>query len=132
MEDSIFTKIIKGEIPSYKVYEDEYTYVFLDIHPIHRGQVLVVPKQQIDFVWNMDPITYQAVMMTVQKVGRRLQDVFPEEARVGAMIEGLDVANHAHVKVFPFSSADEYRHVPDMTTEPDHEALKLLAEKLAF
>jgi diadenosine tetraphosphate (Ap4A) HIT family hydrolase len=71
-------------------------------------------------------------METVQKVGRRLQEVFPDKQRVGVMIEGLDVADHAHVKVFPFSTADEYRQVPDHHKEPDHEALAAIAEKLKF
>jgi diadenosine tetraphosphate (Ap4A) HIT family hydrolase len=69
-------------------------------------------------------------MRTVQKVGKRLQEVFPDKARVGVMIEGLDVADHAHVKIFPFSTAAEYRNVPDMDAEPDHTALAAVAEKL--
>jgi len=132
MEDSIFTKIINGEIPSHKVYEDEKTLAFLDIHPIQTGQVLVVPKAQVGFVWDLNPEDYQALMDTVQKVGRRLREVFTEKERVGVMIEGLDVTDHAHVKVFPFSSEDDYRHKPDMSVEPDHSALSELAAKLAF
>ena len=132
MQDSIFTKIIKGEIPSHKVYEDEKTFAFLDIHPIQPGQVLVVPKKQIGFVWDMGNEDYQALMSTVQKVGRRLQEVFPEKARVGVMIEGLEVDDHAHVKVFPFSTEQEYRAKPDASIEPDHAVLAALAEKIAF
>lgn len=132
MQDSIFTKIIKGEIPSHKVYEDSATYAFLDIHPIQPGQVLVVPKKQAGFVWDMDSEDYHRLMDTVQKVGRRLREVFPDKRRVGVMIEGLDVADHAHVKVFPFSNEAEYRHVPDADAEPDHEALAEIAKKLYF
>lgn len=123
MPDSIFTKIIKGEIPCHKVYEDAHTFAFLDIHPIQSGQVLVVPKKQIGFVWNMESQDYQALMQTVQKVGRQLQEVFPDKARIGVIIEGLDVADHAHVKLFPFSTDQEFRNAPDQTAEPDHVAL---------
>lgn len=130
MQDSIFTKIIKGEIPCHKVYEDEHTLAFLDIHPIQPGHVLVVPKKQVGFVWDLGSADYQALMATVQKIGRRLKESFPDKSRVGVMIEGLDVADHAHVKVFPFSTAAEYRFVPDMSAEPDHTALAAMAEKL--
>lgn len=132
MEPSIFTKIINGEIPCHKVYEDEKTFAFMDIHPIQPGHVLVVPKNQIGFVWDMTSDDYHALMGTVQKIGLRLREVFPEKSRVGVMIEGLDVADHAHVKVFPFGTADEYRAVPDMATAPDHDKLAEIAAKLAF
>jgi histidine triad (HIT) family protein len=98
MQDSIFTKIINGEIPSHKVYEDTHSFAFLDIHPIQPGQVLVVPKKQVGFVWDLESEDYQALMATVQKVGRRLREVLGRK-RVGVMIEGLDVVDHAHVKV---------------------------------
>lgn len=130
-EPSIFTKIINGEIPCHKVYEDEKTFAFLDIHPVQPGQVLVVPKKQIPFVWDLDDENYAALMSTVKKVGTKLREVFAEKDRVGVMIEGLDVADHVHVKVFPFSKG-EYRNLPDMEAEPDHEALAAVAEKLRF
>jgi histidine triad (HIT) family protein len=132
MQDSIFTKIIKGEIPCHKVYEDEKSLVILDIHPIQEGQVLVVPKAQVGFVWDLSPDDYHAVMDTVQKVGQRLREVFPEKARIGVIIEGLDVGDHAHVKVFPFDDDNEFRHRPDPSAEPDHTALAALAQKIAF
>lgn len=132
MAESIFTQIITGKIPSHKIYEDDLTYAFLDIHPIQPGQVVVVPKQQVGFVWDLESQEYQALMSTVQKVGQRIREVFTDAARVGVMIEGLEVADHAHVKVFPFSNEEQYRHVPDATLEPDHAALAAIAEKLAF
>jgi histidine triad (HIT) family protein len=92
----------------------------------------VVPKKQINFVWDIEHDDYIALMETVQKVGRRLREVFPEKSRVGVMIEGLDVNNHAHIKVFPFSNAEEYRHVPSAETEPKHEELAEIAAKLRF
>jgi histidine triad (HIT) family protein len=130
-EPSLFTKIINGEIPCHKVYEDDKTFVFLDIHPIQPGHVLVVPKTQVDFVWDLNYEDYQALMSTVQKLGRKLRAAFPDKQRVGVMIEGLDVTDHAHVKVFPFDRG-EYRTIPDMSAEPDHAALAEIAKKLAF
>lgn len=130
-EPSIYTKIINGEIPSHKIYEDEYSYAFLDIHPIQPGQVLVVPKKQVAFVWDLELSDYQGLMATVQRVGQRLREVFSDKDRVGVMIEGLEVVDHAHIKVFPFSKG-EYRSLPDMDVEPDHSALAALAEKLRF
>ena len=129
MQDSIFTKIIRGEIPCYKVYEDAYTFAFLDIHPIQPGNVLVVPKKQMEFVWDLEAEDYQALMNTAQKVAKRLQTVFPDKTRVGLHVEGLDVA-HAHLKLFPFSSDEEFRHHPDMDAEPDQSMLAEIAAKL--
>ncbi|HVX24572.1 MAG TPA: HIT family protein [Candidatus Saccharimonadales bacterium] len=132
MQDSIFTKIIRGEVPCHKVYEDKYAFAFLDIYPVQPGQVLVVPKKQVGFVWDLQDVDYQGLMRAVQLVGRRIREAFPEKSRVGVMIEGLDVADHTHVKVFPFSTSEEYRKHPDMVGEPDHEALAKIAAKLAF
>ena len=132
MQDSIFTKIVKGEIPSYKIYEDEHTLAFLDIHPIQPGHVLVIPKVQSGFVWDLSPTDYQALMATVQKVGQRLREVFPDKDRIGVIIEGLDVSDHAHVKVFPFSNDQEFRNAPDPEAEPDHTALAAMADRLAM
>ncbi len=132
MEPSIFTRIINGEIPCHKVYEDDKTFVLMDIHPIQPGQVLVVPKDQISFIWDINHDDYLALMETVQKVGKRLREIFPDKSRVGVMIEGLDVDNHAHIKVFPFNNEEEYRHVPSADSEPNHQELAEIAAKLAF
>lgn len=131
-EPSIFTMIINGEIPCHKVYEDEHSLAILDIHPIQPGQVLVVPKVQVGFVWDLEGEEYRGLMDTVQRVGKRLREVFPEKERIGVIIEGLDVVDHAHVKVFPFTDDAEFRYVPDMNAEPDHAALAEIAAKLAF
>lgn len=131
-EDSIFTKIIKGDIPSHKVYEDDYTYAFMDIYPIQPGQVLVVPKAETPTAWDLDDDQYHALMDTVKKIANKMREVFPDKKRIGIMIEGLDVDNHAHVKIFPINSGDEFRNIPDMNAEPDHQALAELAQKLAI
>ena len=131
MQDSIFTKIIKGEIPCHKVYEDDKTFVFMDIHPIQPGHVLVVSKAQVADAWDLPDEDYQAVMATAKKVARRLREVFPEKERVALMIEGTEVP-HVHLKLFPFTTAEEFHHKPDTTQEPNHTSLAEIAQKLAF
>lgn len=127
---SIFTKIIKGEIPSHKIYEDEKTFAFLDIHPKQPGHVLVVPKTEVDNLWDLSDEDYEAVMKTVKKVATRIQKVLSPK-RVGTMVEGIAVP-HAHVHVFPFNSIEEFHNVPDMNGEPNHEELAKIATQLAF
>jgi histidine triad (HIT) family protein len=129
MEDSIFTKIIKGEIPSHKIYEDDRVLAFLDIHPISRGHTLVIPKKQVEFVWDLESEDYQALMSAVQKLGGHLRDVLGVPF-VGVKIIGTDVP-HAHVHLVPFTD-DEIHHQPDMSAEPDHEALDKLASELSL
>lgn len=130
MEDSIFTKIIKGEIPCHKVYEDDKTFAFLDIHPIRMGHVLVVPKKQVDLLWDLDDDDYQAVMTTVKKVAKRIEEIL-QPVRVGVHVAGLEVP-HAHVHIFPFSSNEDFWTRPNPDAEPDHTALEQIAKKLAF
>jgi histidine triad (HIT) family protein len=130
MQDSIFTKIIKGEIPCHKVYEDDKTFAFLDIHPTQPGHTLVIPKKQVWQLWDLGDEDYEAVMKTVKKTGLRIREVLKPE-RVGVQIMGLDV-NHAHVHLVPFNAIEEFYHRPDMTSEPNHEELAKIAQKLAF
>jgi histidine triad (HIT) family protein len=130
MADSIFTKIIKGEIPCHKIYEDDKTFAFLDIHPKTPGHTLVVPKKQVRFVWDLEDYDYQAVMDTVKKVALRIREVF-NPPYVGEVIVGEDVP-HAHVHVYQFSSPEESRRIPDLSADPDHPALAEVAKKLAF
>lgn len=130
MEDSIFTRIIRGEIPCHKIYEDDKTFAFLDIHPKTVGHTLVVPKVQVEFVWDLEDGDYQALMRTVKKVAQQIHAVMGKPF-VGELIVGIDVP-HAHVHVYPFTTAEESRFIPDLAAEPDHAALAAIAEKLAF
>jgi len=130
MADSIFTKIIKGEIPSHKIYEDDLTYAFLDIHPKSPGHTLVVPKTQVDEFQDLPDEDYAALMNTVKKVALRQKEVLKAK-RVGLQVIGVDVP-HAHIHVFPFGSMSEYRKVVDLDAEIDNESLAEVARKLAF
>lgn len=130
MEDSIFTKIIKGELPSHKIYEDDKTFVFLDIHPVTRGHTLVIPKKQVEFLWDLDDEIYRAVMATTKKIALHLREVMAV-SYVGVQVVGVDVP-HAHVQLIPFNNASEYHRRADMSAEPDHTDLAVLAEQLAI
>jgi len=130
MEESIFTKIVKGEIPAHKVYEDERVLAFLDIHPVSSGHTLVIPKRQVEFVWDLDDADYQAVMAAAKAVARRMRDVLGVKY-VGVKVVGVDVP-HAHVQLVPFNVSAEYSAPQDMESEPNHEALAAVAEKLRF
>jgi len=130
MEDSIFTKIIKGEIPCHKVYEDDKTFAFLDIHPVQPGHTLVVPKKQIEFVWDLPDEDYVAVMATAKKVAQRLREVLGVRY-VGEQIIGVHVP-HVHVQLIPFNTIEEFT-TPQRTDEaPDHDALADIAARAAF
>jgi histidine triad (HIT) family protein len=129
MQDSIFTKIVNGELPSHKVYEDDLTLAFLSIYPSVTGHTLVIPKKQVEALWDLDVETYAAVMDTTRKVAVRLRDVLNVE-RVGERVIGLDVP-HAHVHLVPFDTPEEF-YAKETADEPNHEALAALAAKLHF
>ena len=105
MEDSIFTKIIKGQIPCHKIYEDEHTFAFLDIHPTCEGHTLVVHKAQKEFVWDLDPNEYRQLMGAVYKIATHYRAVSGKQF-VGISVTGTDVPhNHVHIK--PFNETSE-------------------------
>jgi histidine triad (HIT) family protein len=134
MADSIFTKIINGEIPSHKVYEDDVVIAFLDIHPVNPGHTLVVPKQVVEEFHMLDEPTYQHVMGVVKRVAHTLK-ITLQPARVGLLIKGFEVA-HAHIHVIPLHDHADITAKSESgsghETEPDHEGLAAMAKKLAI
>ncbi len=131
MQDSIFTKIIKGEVPCHKIYEDERTIAFLDIHPVQPGMTLVVSKKQVETFLDLSDDDYIAFFATVKRVGQRLKEVFSDKIRVSVQIEGLDVP-HVHAKLFAINTGDQFRAKQDTTSEPNHDELAKIAEKIAI
>ncbi len=129
MQDSIFTKIVKGEIPSHKIYEDEKTLAFLNIYPSVEGHTLVIPKLQTPYLWDLDEQNYTAVTLTAKKVAVRLKEVLGVPF-VGEKVIGVDIP-HAHIHLIPFSTPAEF-HAPETTDEPNHEELAKLAKRLKF
>ena len=102
---SIFTKIIQGDIPSYKVYEDEQFIAFLDIFPLREGHTLVVPKQEIDYLFDQDDTTLSALMPVCKKIAKSIESVIDCE-RVGVAVIGLEVP-HAHVHLVPINGVHD-------------------------
>ncbi|HXH26659.1 MAG TPA: HIT family protein [Candidatus Acidoferrum sp.] len=131
MQPSIFTKIINGQIPCHKVYEDDKTFAFLDIHPARPGHTLIVPKLQVDRLEMLPDEDYVALMAAVKKAMQRVAEVFGSEYRACLKLEGFDVP-HAHVHVIPCRDAGDFWTRQNMDAPPDHEALSAMAEKLFF
>jgi len=130
MEDSVFTRIIRGELPSHKVYEDNKTMVIVPLHPIAKGHLLVIPKLQVDQFYELPEDDYAALWSTVKKTSQKLKQTLNTK-RVGLKVIGLDVP-HAHIHVIAFDELDEYNQTENSTTEPDHTALASIAETLKF
>lgn len=131
----MFTKIIKGEIPAHKIYEDDKTLAFLDIHPLMPGHVLVIPKNQVDHIEDLGQDDYQALYSTVKKVSSRVREIMGTK-RVVTLVMGYDVP-HAHVHVLPSDSGQDFYDaigkVHDaMAKEPDHDQLAKIADRLKF
>lgn len=99
---SIFTKIINGEIPSYKVYENEYIYAFLDINPINLGHTLIVPKIEIDYFLDVPEPYYSEVFKSAKIISRAIQEA-TKCNRIMTMIAGLDIP-HFHYHLIPTNS----------------------------
>lgn len=96
---TIFSRIIAGEIPSYKIYEDEYVYAFLDINPINLGHTLVVPKTEVDYFIDLEEPYYTAIFQAGKKIARAIQNA-SDCVRVGTIIAGWDVP-HVHYHLIP-------------------------------
>jgi histidine triad (HIT) family protein len=96
---TIFTKIVGGQIPSYKIYEDEKFYAFLDINPMAKGHTLVIPKQEIDYLFDIDDAVLSEMMLIAKKIAKAMEQAISCK-RVGMMVIGLEVP-HAHIHLIP-------------------------------
>lgn len=102
---SIFTKIITGEIPSYKIAETSDYYAFLDINPIVEGHTLVIPKKEVDYIYDLDDDTLGGLNIFAKKVALAIEKVIPCK-RVGIMVIGTEVP-HAHIHLIPFTKESQ-------------------------
>ncbi len=96
---SIFTKIVNGELPSYKIAETEDYYAFLDIFPLKKGHTLVIPKKEIDYIFDLDDELYKGLFAFAKKVGLAIEKAIPCK-RIGIAVVGLEVP-HAHIHLIP-------------------------------
>ena len=102
---SLFTKIIKGEIPCYKIAEDDSFLAFLDINPLVRGHALVIPKVEIDYLFDIDDDVLQNMIIFAKNVASKIKNAIPCD-RVGVSVIGLEVP-HAHIHLIPISKIDD-------------------------
>ena len=122
---SIFAKIVAGEIPCYKVYEDEKVLAFLDIHPESKGHVLVIPKVEVDKIYDLSDEDYSALMSAAKKIAKHMDEVLG--ARTLWKVVGTDVP-HAHIHLMPLDTTWEYGRTLELS-EAEFEEIR---EKLAF
>jgi len=125
---SIFTKIIQGEIPSYKIAEDERFYAFLDINPNAKGHTLVIPKKEVDKLFDLDAETYVGLMQFVHKVAKALEKTI-ECNRIGMSVVGLEVP-HAHVHLIPINKVSDINFT-SKKLKMQHEDFVSLAAEIA-
>lgn len=119
---SIFTKIVKGEIPCYKIAEDENFLAFLDVNPNAKGHTLCIPKKEIDKFFEIDDDLYVGLMLFSKKVAIALEKTIPCK-RIGMAVIGLEVP-HAHVHLIPLNDMDEMRFQNKVSlTKEEFEAL---------
>ena len=102
---SIFSKIVQGEIPSYKVAESDKYYAFLDINPLVEGHVLVIPREETDYLFDLNDDSLAGIMVFAKKVAKAIQAAIPCQ-RVGVAVIGLDVP-HAHIHLIPLQCAND-------------------------
>ena len=116
--ETIFTRIIKGEIPCYKIAEDERFFAFLDINPVMKGHTLVIPKRETDYLFSLDDEELAAMMVFAKKVAKAIEKAVPCK-RIGVAVIGLEVP-HAHIHLIPITQEGDMdfkkEHV-HMTTE---------------
>ena len=122
---SVFTKIINGEIPCYKIYEDDKTLAFLDINPETKGHTLVVPKNEVDKIYELPDEDFSALMATVKKLSKNMEEKLGK--RTLWKVIGTDVP-HAHVHLLPFDEA--WDHGTTLTLTP--EEFEQIRQKLEY
>lgn len=118
---TIFTKIINGEIPSYKIAEDEKYYAFLDINPLKKGHTLVIPKVEEDYIFNLDDETLAGLTVFAKKVAKAIKAAISCQ-RVGVAVLGMEVP-HTHIHLVPLEKEGDLNF--------KNEKLKLSAEEMA-
>lgn len=125
---TIFSKIIAGEIPCYKVAEDEKNFAFLDINPVNKGHVLVVPKTENDYIFNLSDDDYQSLTMFARRVAKAIDKALPCK-RVGVAVIGLEVP-HAHIHLIPIvEEKDMYFDKQKLTLQA--EEMQAIADAIA-
>lgn len=127
---SIFTKIINGEIPSYKIAENDKFYAFLDIAPLAKGHTLVVPKQEVDYIFDIEDELLAQMHIFAKKVAKAIQEAIPCE-KVGMAVIGLDV-RHAHIHLVPLQEVGDLNFAKEklkLSSDEMKQTSELIASK---
>ncbi len=130
---TIFTKIINSEISAYKVAEDDNYLAFLDVRPVVRGHVLCIPKNEIDYIFDMDDVNYSGLMLFSKKVAKGLKQVI-DCKKIGVSVVGLEVP-HAHVHLIPMNSISDMNFANERVILSDDDFKSLasaIAEKISL
>ncbi|MBR6757096.1 MAG: HIT family protein [Bacteroidaceae bacterium] len=122
---SIFSRIVAGEIPCYKVAENEHYFAFLDISPVAKGHTLVIPKQEVDYIFDLDEESYNGLMTFARKVARAIDSVM-DCKRVGVAVMGLEVP-HAHVHLIPITTEGDMNFFREKLSLPAAEMAEIAA-----
>lgn len=125
---TIFTKIINGEIPCHKIYEDDRFLAFLDIRPIHPGHTLVIPKKEVEYFFDLDDELMKGIMLVARKVAHAIKKEVACK-RVGVMIAGIEVP-HAHVHLVPIHEVADLNFAKAKPAQNDD--LARIAQKIRF
>jgi histidine triad (HIT) family protein len=128
---SIFTKIVNGEIPAHKVAEDQNYLAFLDISPVAKGHTLVIPKKEVDYLFDLDDELFSGLQLFAKKVAVGLKKAIPCE-KVGVLVLGLEVP-HAHIHLIPMQDETDVLNFSDkvkMTQEELKETSELIAKNI--
>ena len=126
MEDCLFCKIIKGEIPSYKIWEDENFFAFLDINPINPGHTILVPKKHLDYIFDLEEPLYSEIFKTAKKLSEPLKKATGAK-RVALAIEGF-VISHIHIHLVPVNKVNDLD--PNKARKANPEELLKIADKI--
>ena len=124
---SIFSKIVAGEIPCHKVSENDQFLAFLDINPLNKGHVLVIPKNETDYIFDIEDKELAQMMIFAKSVASKIKSVFPCD-RVGIAVIGLEVP-HAHIHLIPINTMDDMNFANEKLNLSKEE-LAAIAEKL--
>jgi histidine triad (HIT) family protein len=129
MIKSLFSKIIDGELPSYKIYEDAFTIAILDINPIVPGHVLVIPKHQVDQTWQLTEREHQAVYDSVRIISGKINKVIAPK-RICLKVFGYDIPNHAHIQIIPVNIPGDFYDYGKIINPATSEELSAMQTKL--
>lgn len=125
---SIFSRIVAGEIPCYKVAENDKYFAFLDINPVAPGHTLVIPKHEVDYIFDLDDEEYEGLMQFAKKVAKALKTTMPCK-RIGVAVMGLEVP-HTHIHLVPINKESDMNFFKEKLTLPAEE-MKSIAAKVA-